>query len=198
MRRSAIRWLGWAGALALVVGWALGAPGLLRADGGTIRLADLVFGEYRVTVFTDPTPITPDSLDVSFLITESRGLAVALDVEAWVEVTPVDHDGVAARHVATREQADDPRFYAAKFALGSEGVWRVRVGVEGARGRGTGEFEVTVRYTGLLRQPLVLLIAALLPLILVGAWLSLGGGREENHPGDPGDPDGSAPAKGTA
>jgi hypothetical protein len=155
------------------------APPLLRADGGTIRLADLVFGEYRVTVFTDPTPVTPDSLDVSFLITESRGLAVALDAEAWVEVEPLGHEGVAARYEATREQADDPRFYAAKFTLGTEGRWRIRIGVEGPRGQGTGEFEITATYPGLFRQPMVLLVAALLPLILVGAWLTLGARSEE-------------------
>ena len=183
------RWFAMAAAAAFlaVVSVAILAPAPAWADGGTIRLADLVFGEYRVTVFTDPTPVTPDSLDVSFLITGERGLAVATDVRAWVEVTPLDHDGTPARHEATREQADDPRFYAAKFRLGTEGRWRVDVEVSGPRGEGTAFFELTARRPGLLNQPLVLLVAGLLPLLLVGAWLALGDSEnEEDGEGAPG------------
>jgi len=159
------------GTLGLLV---LLAPPLLLADGGTIRLADLEFGNYRVTVFTDPTPVRPDTLDVSFLITDPRRLSVAQDAEVWVEVTPLDHEGVRARHEATREQADEPRFYAAKFRLGSEGRWRIDFSVSGPGGQGTGSFEVTATRAGLMDSPIVLLLAALLPLIMVGAWLSLG------------------------
>ena len=152
----------------------MAVPPLLMADGGTIRLADLVFGNYRVTVFTDPTPVRPDTLDVSFLITDPRRLSVAQDAEVWVEVRPLDHDGVRARHQATREKADEPRFYAAKFRLGSEGRWRIDISVSGPGGQGTGSFEVTATRAGLLDNPVVLLLAALLPLLLVGAWLTLG------------------------
>jgi len=166
---------GWMKALWVVGGGiALAFPGSLAGDGGTIRLADLDFGSYRVTVFTDPTPVRPDTIDVSFLITEEDGLSVVPGLEVWVEVTPLDHEGRAARHEATREAADDPRFYAAKFSLGTAGLWRIQIGVSGDRGSGTAAFEVRASEPGLLDQPVVLLVAALLPLVLVGAWLHAG------------------------
>ncbi|NNM06935.1 MAG: hypothetical protein HKO65_17695, partial [Gemmatimonadetes bacterium] len=37
----------------------------LLADGGTLRVANVPMGAYRINVYTDPTPITPDSIDVS-------------------------------------------------------------------------------------------------------------------------------------
>jgi hypothetical protein len=150
------------------------APTAALADGGTIRLSGLEFGDYRVTVFTDPTPVRPDSIDVSFLITESDGLSVAEGLEVWMEVTPLDHPGVAATHAATREQADDPRMYAAKFSLGSPGEWRIEIWVEGDRGAGTASFTLRASEGGLLDRPAVFLAAALMPLLLVGLWLRYG------------------------
>ena len=150
------------------------APAVALADGGTIRLSGLEFGDYRVTVFTDPTPVRPDSIDVSFLITEADGLSVAEGLEVQVEVTPLNHPGVAATYAATREQADDPRMYAAKFSLGSPGEWRIDISVEGNRGSGTASFTLRASEGGLLDSPAVFLAAALMPLLLVGLWLRFG------------------------
>ena len=56
----------------------------LAADGGTLRVANVPMGAYRVNVFTDPTPIPPDSIDVSALVTFERGRGVATGLEIEV------------------------------------------------------------------------------------------------------------------
>jgi hypothetical protein len=127
-------------------------------------------GAYRVNVFTDPTPIPPDSIDVSVLVTFERGRGVATGLEIEVLGRRVDGTGVEIRRSATREQAVDPRYYAAKFALGSEGLWELRVRVSGPEGEGETSFQVTVQAPGLLGNPFLILSLALLPLLLVGWW----------------------------
>lgn len=167
-------------ALLVVVGLPTGA----FANGGTLRLANVPMGEYRVSVFTDPTPVRPDSLDVSVLVITPTGEVPtdAGEVEVRVTAEPVDplevegppgdKDAPAARTVpATREQADDPRYYAAKFILGAEGRWRIRVALRGERGSGEAAFEVTARKRGLLGHPAVLILLALLPLAGAAWWV---------------------------
>lgn len=153
------------------------APGTLHADGGTLRLANVPMGAYRVNVFTDPTPITPDSVDVSVLVTFERGRGVARGLEILVVATPLDGSGRQIRHAATREQADDPRYYAAKFRPGAPGEWEIQVLLQGPEGEGEVAFRVEVREPGLFQNPFLILTVAFLPLVLVGAWLKLSGGK---------------------
>ena len=149
----------------------LPSPLPLQADGGTLRVANVPMGAYRVNVYTDPTPIPPDSIDVSVLVTYERGRGVAPGLEIQVLARPLDSIGPEIRHPATREQADDPRFYAAKFTLGSVGLWEIRVQLKGPEGEGETSFTVTVQEPGLLGNPYLILTMALLPLALVGWWL---------------------------
>jgi len=83
----------------------------------------------------------------------------------------LDGTGSEVRHPATRDQAEDSRYYAAKFALGSEGLWEIRVRLRGPEGEGETVFQVTVQEAGLLGNPYLILTLALLPLLLVGWWL---------------------------
>jgi len=160
-----------------------GSTNYLRADGGTLRVANVPMGAYRVNVYTDPTPITPDSIDVSVLATFERGRGIARGLEIEVQARLVGPGGVGVRPTAeglqtteirrqaTRDQAEDPRFYAAKFALGMEGDWEITVAVEGPEGAGEVSFEVEVREAGLFGNPYLILFLSLLPLGLVGLWL---------------------------
>ncbi len=152
-------------------------------------------GEYRVSVFTDPTPVRPDSLDVSVLIIREghEGVPAGLDVRVLVEL--LEHAGDHAHgaalpppgeYRATREQADDPRYYATKFALGAEGRWRITVSVRGDAGEGEASFEVRARERGLLGHPLVLAGLALLPLVLAAIWLRREDPGEPKRPGNEG------------
>jgi len=143
----------------------------LQADGGTLRVANVPMGAYRVNVFTDPTPIPPDTIDVSVLVTFERGRGVAVGLDIEVLCRRLDGTGEELRHPATREQAEDPRYYAAKFALGTIGDWEIRVRIEGPEGEGETSFEVEVQEPGFFSNPYLILTAALLPLLLVGWWL---------------------------
>ena len=157
-------------ALAAAVALAALATLPVLADGGTLRVANAPIGAYRVNVFTSPTPVHPDSIDVSILATErGRGLAVGLEI--MVMGRPLGTPGPSVSVPATRDQATDPRYYAAKFALGSAGAWEIVVQVRGPRGEGEVRFEVMVQDPGLLNSPFLVLGLALLPLLLVGWWL---------------------------
>lgn len=161
----------------------LTAPAALLGNGGTLRLANVAMGDYLVSVFTDPTPVRPDSLDVSVLVLREGRPGLAEDVEVRVRARSLDHPGPEVVRAATREQADDPRYHAAKFALGHEGRWSITVGVSGEHGSGSASFEVRAREVGLLRHPLVLSLLALLPLGVMGWWVL----REEEGGGEEGE-----------
>lgn len=190
----------------------LALPGLLLANGGTLRVADAPVGAYRVSVYTDPTPPRPDSVDVSVLVVREGDPTPVPDLEIAVRATPVEEPGderedeggdesadesrgapASTRTVAaTRDQADDPRYYAAKFAPGRVGPWRFEVDVRGPEGEGTVSFEIQVREPGLLDRPWVVVGLALVPLALLASWLLRGGtgeadeapsARNRNRPG---------------
>jgi hypothetical protein len=141
------------------------------ANGGTLRLANVAMGDYRVSVFTDPTPVRPDSLDVSVLVMREGVPGVAEDVRVIIRTRALDGQGPEEVREATREQADDPRYYAAKFGLGAEGGWQITVAVSGPGGEGEASFQLQARERGLLGHPLVLAGLALLPLVGVALWI---------------------------
>jgi hypothetical protein len=157
--------------LLALTAWTLALPSPSQADGGTLRVANAPIGAYRVNVFTDPTPIPPDSIDVSVLVTFERGRGIATGLDIEVAARRLDGAGGEIRHPATRDQAEDPRYYAAKFALGSEGGWEITVSLAGPEGEGEVAFEVQVQEPGLLGNPYLILTLALLPILLVGWWL---------------------------
>lgn len=157
---------------AMALSWALLAgPVGLQADGGTLRVSNVPMGAYRVNVFTDPTPIPPDTIDVSVLVTFERGRGIARGLEILVSGRRLDGTAPPIQHPATRDQAEDPRYYAAKFALGSVGDWEITVQVSGPEGEGTTTFIVPVQEVGIFSNPFLILTLAFLPLLLVGWWL---------------------------
>lgn len=151
----------------------------LFADGGTLRVANVTMGSYRISIFTDPTPVTPDSLDVSILATFERGRGIAPGLEIEVMARLLDGPGRELRYPATRDQAEDPRYYAAKFSPGEVGEWEILVRIEGPEGRGEASFRVRVQNPGPFDNPYLILGLALLPLALVGWWLRSSASGEE-------------------
>jgi len=147
------------------------APVLLLADGGTLRVGNVAMGAYRVNIFTDPTPVPPDTIDVSALVTFERGRGVATGLDIEVVAVRTDGTGPVHRRAATREQATDPRYYSAKFALGSTGEWEIRVKVQGPDGEGEVSFRITCQEAGLMGNPYLVLAASLVPLLVIGWWL---------------------------
>ena len=173
--------------LALWMAYAVFAtPFLARGDGGTLRVSNVPMGAYRISVYTDPTPVPPDTIDVSVLATFERGRGVARGLEILVVAHPLDGPGPDITHPATRDQADDPRFYAAKFALGAVGPWDIAVQVEGPEGEGQVSFSIDVREPGLLGNPWLILTVAFLPIALVGIWFRRTSGRARSDGASPG------------
>lgn len=180
---------------AVAVACLLLAPALL-ANGGTLRVADAVMGDYRVSVYTGPTPPRPDSVDVSVLVVRDDdprpvdGLAIRVSArQVGPEGVPGAFDGRTVTRTAHRSQADDPRYYAAKFAPGLPGEWLVEVSVSGPDGAGTASFRMEVREPGLLDRPWVVVTLALLPLAFLAWWLTRGSptakGLDAGLPGPP-------------
>lgn len=170
------------GLAALLAACFLASVPALRADGGTLRIANASVGAYRVSVFTDPTPVPPDAIDVSVLATLGREQTPAQDLYIEIVARRLDAVGAEVRHVATREEATDRRYYAANFALGSVGRWEIRLHIKGPEGEGDLAFQLRVQERGLFDSPFLLLGLALVPLVLVGLWLKLS--SPSSHPGD--------------
>lgn len=176
----------------LVAGSAV--PTTILANGGTLRLTAML-GPYEVSVFTDPTPVRPDSLDVSVLVRRPGDAQPLRGLRVFVRAEAMDHVAMPLEHEATREAADDPRYYAAKFPLVASGRWRITVSVAGEEGSGEGSFEVNAVEQSLLGQPRIIIPLALLPLVFVAWWLYRGGpggespGSGPSPPGQPGESD---------
>jgi len=164
----------------------------LLADGGTLRVSNVPMGAYRVNVFTDPTPIPPDSIDVSILATFERGRGVAGGLHITVVARSLEGPPREVSHPATRDQAIDPRYYSAKFALGSVGRWDIEVHVQGPEGEGVVRFQVVVQEPGLFQNPFLILGLALVPLLLIRWWLKSSGGAR-GVPGGPTPPQPTRP-----
>jgi len=147
----------------------------LLADGGTLRVSNAPVGAYRVNVFTAPTPIPPDSIDVSVLVTFEGGRELVPGLAILVEGLALEGQGPPVSHSATKDEAQDPRYYAAKFALGAPGAWRITVHVKGPQGEGEVSFDVKAQEPGFLANPFLIMGLAFLPLLLVGFWLRSGG-----------------------
>lgn len=162
----------------------VGAPTVLLANGGTLRLANVAMGEYRVSVFTDPTPVRPDSLDVSVLVLQEGELGVpeGLDITIRTDLIEVLDEAPTSAPAttmrATRGAADDPRYYAAKFPLGAAGVWRITIELQGDHGEGSASFDLTARERGVLGHPLVLSLLGLLPLAGAAWWIQRSDGDD--------------------
>ena len=151
------------------------APPLL-ANGGTVRISRAPLGPYLVTIYSSPTPLRTGEVDVSVLVQDSANEVLAPAV--MVEARPVAlAEGATAEPIrieATRAQATNKLFQAAKFDVMAPGEWEFRVEVAEA---GSLSFRATVAESTLLDRPYLLTLLILLPLGVVG-WLMLG--REED------------------
>ncbi len=142
------------------------------ANGGTIQVASEPAGPYEVTVFTSPSPIRVGLVDVSVLVQRAGSDDLVHDARVLVTAEPIGHAGPAGTFDATREQATNKLFYAAKFKLPVAGRWRLGVRVSGPLGHGAVRFEVEATRATLLDRPLVVVLLVALPVVLILWWLS--------------------------
>jgi hypothetical protein len=152
----------------------------LWANGGIVRISSQPLGPWFVTVYSSPTPLRTGELDISVLVQDSTDALV--DVPIAVNAVPVAPDPEAVegappgpvRKAATRAQATNKLFKAAKFDVDVPGEWEFVVEVEGA---GSVSFRSVVARTTLLDRPYLLAVLVLLPVGVVG-WLLLGRGDD--------------------
>jgi hypothetical protein len=119
--------------LFLVSSFILHPSSFLRADGGTVRLAEQK-GNYRITVFTAPTPLRAGPVDISVLVQDASTGEPASDVHVTIKAAWSGSPAVAIQHPATTEAAINKLYYAATFDLPESGWYSLEVSIDGAPG----------------------------------------------------------------
>lgn len=155
----------------------------LLGNGGTIRVSNVPVGPFIVTIYTSPTPLRTGEIDVSVLAQDSAG--AVLTPAVLVDARPValepdlaeDVDTGPVQQRATRGQATNKLFQAAKFDIEAPGEWEFTVTIAEA---GSLSFESEVARSTLLDRPYLLAALVLLPLLVLG-WLALGRGEDEEE-----------------
>ena len=104
------------------------APAL--ADGGTLRFSGRR-GDWSITVFTAPTPLSAGPLDLSVLVLEAKTGKPITDLPVAVQAQLVGGAGTAIRAEATTEAATNKLLRAARLDLEAPGRWRFEVTVAG-------------------------------------------------------------------
>ncbi len=115
-------------------------PSALRADGGTMRLS-VRAGDYRVTVFTDPTPLRAGPVDVSVFVQDADTGEPAAGARIMVQAAPRGRPNEAVCHAATAELATNKLFQSAIFELSETGWWDIEATVDGERGQARVRFD---------------------------------------------------------
>jgi hypothetical protein len=117
------------------------SPCQARADGGTLRLSEQK-GNYRITVFTAPTPLRAGPVDISVLVQEAATEQPLAGVQVAIKAEWRGSPGVAFHHPATTEAATNKLYYAAIFDLADPGWYAVEVSIDGALGTAQVHFEL--------------------------------------------------------
>lgn len=154
-----------------IAGMALLVPPRLMGNGGTVQLSNERAGPFLVSVFSEPAPLRTGEIDISVLVQDADTRSSIDDAEVTVLVEPQDHAGRPGRYPATRAQATNKLFRAAKFPIQTAGRWRFTVHVGSALGTGTVTFDAEVRQRTLLDRPFLLGGILLLPIGLL-FWLA--------------------------
>lgn len=115
-----------AGVLALA---SSGASSAL-ADGGTVRCIEQA-GTYRVTVFTDPTPLRVGPAEVSILVQDAADGSLSDDCRVDVTLTNIEVPTIVVRASAA---PTNKLARVAPIELPNAGRWRVDVSITGPRG----------------------------------------------------------------
>lgn len=108
-------------------------PSLAFADGGTLRLSEQK-GDYRIAVFTSPTPLRAGPVDISVLIENAATHEPLSDVRVSFEAVCRERPGVVIRRTATNEAATNKLFQAAMLDLNEPGSWHLEVSLDGPLG----------------------------------------------------------------
>jgi hypothetical protein len=112
-----------------------------RADGGALRLSQTA-GNYRISVFTSPTPFCAGPVDISVLVQDAITGEVIPTTSVAIQLVLHSQPDNALCYVATTKAATNKLFKAAVFDLPGPGRWRVKVTVDGGQGTAQLHFEL--------------------------------------------------------
>lgn len=104
------------------------APCLARADSGIVRLSSIQ-GPYRITVFSEPTPLRAGLVDLSVMVQDAKTEIPVLDATISMYLEHEDEKTSSMLVEATREAATNQLLYSAKFELPESGEWLVQTSV---------------------------------------------------------------------
>ncbi len=127
--------------LLLISSFILHPSSFLRADGGTVRLSEQQ-GNYRLTVFTTPTPLRAGPVDVSVLVQDAATGEPASDVQVTIEAARRGPPAETIRRPATTGAATNKLYHAATLDLPEPGWYALEVSVAGTRGEARAHFEL--------------------------------------------------------
>jgi hypothetical protein len=116
-------------------------PSLAAADGGVIRLSEEQ-GNYRITVFTAPTPLRAGPVDLSVLVQEAATQEPAAGVQVTIKTVRRGSLHEALHQPATTEAATNKLYYAATFDLPEPGWYSLEVCIDGPLGQAQVHFEL--------------------------------------------------------
>jgi hypothetical protein len=133
LMRSSIR-------LLLLSSFILHPSSFAQADGGAVRLCEQV-GEYRLTVFTMPTPFRAGPVDISVLVQDAASGESVTSARVTLRLT-ARASGRVLEYRATDGEATNKLFQAAVFELPEAGWWDVEVHIDGPHGPARAQFAV--------------------------------------------------------
>jgi hypothetical protein len=117
----------------LLIGAVLLHPlAVLHADGGAVRLSERK-GDYRITVFTSPTPLRAGPVDISVFVQDVATGEPIPEARIMVRAAPHEHPEAAIHQRATTEAATNKLFQVAIFDLPHSGWWEAAIIIEGLR-----------------------------------------------------------------
>ncbi len=167
-RRTAIAW-------AAAVSIFTATPVLAHSGPPYPIVQDRVVGPYRIAVWTDPDTTDDGSAAGRFWVTvhpAAEGATLPADTRGRISVTAPDRPGNAGSSAGTDLVGGDVSHQFAAVVLDHEGLFHVKVAVDGALGRAEVESDVQATYD--LRPPPTLILLYLFPFALVaGLWVKL-------------------------
>lgn len=111
-RRPLIPWL--------LLAWSTWAV----ADSGVVRVSQ-VDGPWRMTVFSEPTPLRAGLVDLSVMIQQAKDDEPVLDATVSLILEHVEGTADSMLVEATQEAATNRLLYSAKFEIPAPGDWTI-------------------------------------------------------------------------
>jgi hypothetical protein len=129
--------------LLLLSSFILHPSSVALGDGGALQYSQPC-GEFRISVFTAPTPLRVGLADISVLVQDTATGKPRTEIPVEVMAHPVDKPQQVVQGAATLAAATNKLFRAVQLDLSESGRWHVEVVVTGAANPRRASFEVDV------------------------------------------------------